>query len=89
MYCECFSSGKMCTEECACFSCCNDHSHADSISKAREALQHKFASASRQNQGKGCNCKKSQCQKKYCECFNAGVSCGELCKCEECANGFC
>lgn len=35
---------------------------------------------------KGCNCKKSHCRKKYCECYNAGVKCSELCKCEECKN---
>lgn len=35
---------------------------------------------------KGCNCKKSFCQKKYCECFQQGVNCTDLCKCEECKN---
>jgi len=35
---------------------------------------------------KGCNCKKSNCLKKYCECYQAGLKCGENCKCEECKN---
>merc|ERR1719478_1093245 len=38
---------------------------------------------------KGCNCKKTRCRKKYCECFNAGVPCSYLCKCEGCENGPC
>jgi hypothetical protein len=35
---------------------------------------------------RGCNCKKSLCIKKYCECFFAGVYCGENCQCEGCQN---
>lgn len=35
---------------------------------------------------KGCTCKKSNCLKKYCECYGKGEYCSPSCKCVECFN---
>ena len=34
----------------------------------------------------GCRCKRSKCLKKYCECFGAGLECGDNCICQDCLN---
>ena len=35
---------------------------------------------------KGCNCKKSNCQKKYCDCFSNNKKCTIHCNCDCCYN---
>ncbi|KAH9799191.1 hypothetical protein WN943_000340 [Citrus x changshan-huyou] len=37
---------------------------------------------------RGCNCKKSMCLKKYCECYQAYVGCSSGCRCENCKNVY-
>ncbi|XP_041015450.1 protein tesmin/TSO1-like CXC 2 [Juglans microcarpa x Juglans regia] len=37
---------------------------------------------------RGCNCKKSKCLKKYCECYQAKVGCSDGCRCDGCQNSF-
>lgn len=39
----------------------------------------------RQHQ-RGCKCTKTNCLKRYCECFAAGVFCGSKCACTNCMN---
>jgi hypothetical protein len=33
-----------------------------------------------------CNCTKSNCKKKYCECFKSGKYCDDKCRCVSCEN---
>eukprot|EP01017_Pseudomicrothorax_dubius_P006834 TRINITY_DN12026_c0_g1_i1.p1 TRINITY_DN12026_c0_g1~~TRINITY_DN12026_c0_g1_i1.p1 ORF type:complete len:209 (-),score=17.12 TRINITY_DN12026_c0_g1_i1:124-750(-) len=37
-------------------------------------------------ESKGCNCKRTFCLKRYCECFSKGKRCGDECSCENCKN---
>ncbi|CAH8261459.1 unnamed protein product [Arabidopsis lyrata] len=58
---------------------------ADSIMEAGDDASKTPASARHK---RGCNCKKSNCLKKYCECYQGGVGCSVNCRCEGCKNVF-
>ena len=98
LYCDCFAAGVMCTAECACNGCCNHAAHAVEIQAARTAVLERNPQAFQRHatyehvggeggaQPRGCHCKRSDCLKKYCECFKAGRECTEHCACEGCKN---
>jgi hypothetical protein len=94
LYCECFSSGNICTKDCNCIDCINLENFDDEIKIAKISIKEKNPNAflPKINEEiskhlKGCKCKNSKCKKNYCECFQNGISCSNICKCENCANG--
>ncbi|CAM9852153.1 unnamed protein product, partial [Ectocarpus sp. 13 AM-2016] len=94
LYCECFQRQQYCNG-CNCVECLNTERTEDlrqlaiqgTIERNPQAFVSKFERrAGKRSHNAGCNCKKSACLKKYCECFQAGVACGTNCKCVNCKN---
>lgn len=97
LYCECLRRGEFCNVNCNCCSCEN---HSFSLQRKEKILKIKkknpnafkpfIVNANNDANGKvhkkGCNCKKNNCLKNYCECRQFGVLCGIYCKCVSCKN---
>lgn len=88
LYCECFSNNRFCID-CHCKNCKNRPEFEEIRNKAKISTIERNPTAFRQeiiSTYKACNCKRSSCKKKYCECFESNRSCTANCKCEGCQN---
>jgi hypothetical protein len=89
-YCECFSRMKYCDINCQCNNCYNNVKHEKERNDAIKIYLVKspvsFKKINMDLNNITCNCKKSNCLKNYCECFQFGLKCTYSCGCVDCKN---
>ena len=81
LYCECFASNRHCTGSCSCTNCENTPRYQATIELGKRNIKPSVIKS------QGCSCVKSQCLKRYCECFRSGQLCTRSCSCVQCENG--
>ena len=74
-YCECYANNRYC-KDCHCVNCMNK----PDISGAE------IQKDSIEEEAIFCTCSKSNCKKKYCDCFKSGIKCTDKCRCINCKN---
>ena len=89
-YCECFTRMKYCNSLCQCKNCFNTNLHEKERNEAIKNYISKspisFKKINIDMNNLSCFCKKSNCLKKYCECYQMGMKCSLNCKCIDCKN---
>lgn len=76
-YCECYSSNRFC-RNCHCVDCMNIPENNSACENGKELLETEKVL---------CTCAKSNCTKKYCECYKSNQKCTYKCRCVNCKNG--
>jgi hypothetical protein len=80
-YCECFANNKYCID-CHCQNCANKLIEINPLQKNMiNVLENE-----NETNKTICTCTKSNCIKKYCECYKQGKKCNKKCRCINCIN---
>ena len=80
-YCECFANNKLCID-CHCQNCMNKSQNYNYTQKSSINISGEVNDFDETI----CTCSKSNCSKKYCECYKLGKKCTNKCRCINCMN---
>ena len=80
-YCECFANNKLCID-CHCQNCMNKSKNYNYMNKNSIDISGEENDLDEII----CTCSKSNCCKKYCECYKLGKKCTNKCRCINCMN---
>ena len=100
MKCSCFKKLAYCSSECKCMNCMNTEKYKKTrniLIKTQKIINKNSFSTGNVNESIinvknvkinkfGCNCKKGQCDNKYCGCNILSAKCSSLCRCINCVN---